>query len=162
MDEDYPPSAIANDESGTVSLALTVTPAGLVSKCVAVSGTAPDRLKTLTCQLVQERGRFEPARDEQGKAVTGFFTGAVRWQIPEGEMVLQSAPREGTWMLTFILETDGSMSDCQSEGENDRYPQRFCEFTEVPIFQPILGEEGEPVRRRVRIKTEVTLEDPDE
>lgn len=161
-DQDYPATAIALDESGTVSFALTVTAEGAVSKCVAVSGTASDRLKTLTCQLVRERARFEPAQDEQGKAASGIFSGTVRWQIPEGKRVLPPAPTSGIWTLSFIVEADGSMSHCESDGTNDRHFGSICEFADVPMFQPILGEDGQPVRRRVRVETRTTVEDPDE
>ena len=160
--QDYPATSIALDESGTVDFALTVSAEGIVSKCDAVSGTAPARLKTLTCQLLQERGRFEPARDEQGKAMPGLYSGTVRWQIPEGEQGPSLAPTNGSWTISFIVEADGSMSNCEFEATNDQNPGNLCDFGDVPMFQPILGENGEPVRRRVRIETKTTVEDLDE
>ena len=65
---------------GTVEVQVTVEPDGRVSRCAAVRGSGNPGLDALTCNLVQQRARFNPALDAQGRPVasqtfTTFFWG---------------------------------------------------------------------------------------
>lgn len=54
---------------GTVAVQITVEPDGSVSNCAPVRGSGNAGLDSMTCQLVRERARFNPALDAQGRPV---------------------------------------------------------------------------------------------
>ena len=54
---------------GTVAVQVTIAPGGRVSNCVPVRGSGNAGLDAMTCRLVQERARFTPALDAQGRPV---------------------------------------------------------------------------------------------
>ncbi|HYC94807.1 MAG TPA: TonB family protein [Sphingomicrobium sp.] len=65
---------------GTVAVQVTVEPDGRVSRCAPVRGSGNAGLDALTCSIVQQRARFNPALDAQGRPVasqtyTTFFWG---------------------------------------------------------------------------------------
>src|SRR5205085_10053561 len=63
--DDYPPSALDNNEQGSVTVNLTIGPSGRVTGCSA-SGSASSTLKSTTCRIVSARARFSPAQDANG------------------------------------------------------------------------------------------------
>jgi protein TonB len=80
--EDYPPSALDNNEQGTVAVTLTIGPSGRVTGCSS-SGSASASLKATTCRIVSSRARFSPAQDENGNATTSTYSQTIRWQIAD-------------------------------------------------------------------------------
>ncbi|GAA4008976.1 energy transducer TonB [Sphingomonas humi] len=83
-DSDYPPSAIRNNEQGTVAFVLSVSPAGRVSECRIAQGSGSQTLDMATCSILQSRARFEPARDDSGEAVGDEVRGRIKWVLPAG------------------------------------------------------------------------------
>jgi protein TonB len=79
--EDYPPSALDNNEQGTVSVTLTVGPSGRVTGCSPSGG--PSSLQQATCRLLTARARFSPAQDGSGNPVTATTTARITWQIAD-------------------------------------------------------------------------------
>lgn len=80
--EDYPPSALDNNETGVVSVTLTVGPSGRVVGCSA-GGGASATLRTATCRLLTARARFSPAQDSNGNPTTATYSRSIRWQISD-------------------------------------------------------------------------------
>ena len=80
--DDYPPSALDNNEQGSVQVTLTVGPTGRVSGCSA-TGSASSTLKNATCRLLSARAKFSPAKDGSGNGVTSTYSRTIRWQITE-------------------------------------------------------------------------------
>ena len=80
--EDYPPSAIDNNEQGTVQVTLTIGPSGRVVGC-SPSGGASSTLKSATCRILTSRARFSPAQDENGNPTTSTYSQSIRWQLAE-------------------------------------------------------------------------------
>tara|TARA_B100000678_G_scaffold222425_1_gene189974 strand:- start:370 stop:1086 length:717 start_codon:yes stop_codon:yes gene_type:complete len=162
MTSDYPASANANGEEGTVSVKLSISATGDVTACEVVAGTASDSLKQLTCTLLSERAKFNPARGPDGKAVSGFYNSAVLWKIPESGGGLQPAPRDENWDYSFVLETDGSVSKCVIKDAPESSVMNECQAGDQSVFFPIRDENGEPVRREVRVKISVEVVEVDE
>ena len=79
--EDYPPSALDNNEQGTVSVSLTVGPSGRVTGCSPSGG--PSSLQQATCRLLTSRARFSPAQDGSGNPVTSSTSARITWRIAE-------------------------------------------------------------------------------
>lgn len=81
--EDYPSSALRNDEEGIVRARLIVGVEGQVRECTVVRSSGSTALDDATCDIFIRRARFEPARDASGDAVEGsIVTPAIRWVIP--------------------------------------------------------------------------------
>ncbi len=78
---DYPAASAKAGEEGKVTFALDISRTGKVTKCRIVESSGFRRLDRRTCEIVRERARFTPARDDAGKPVKDTFTGNVRWLL---------------------------------------------------------------------------------
>ena len=79
--DDYPPSALDNNEQGVVTVTLTIGPSGRVTGCSPSGG--PSSLQQVTCRIVTSRARFSPAQDANGNPISSTYTQSIRWQIAE-------------------------------------------------------------------------------
>jgi TonB family protein len=66
---DYPHSALANDEAGQVVARLAIAASGRVTDCDVVSTSGHERLDEAVCVAARDRGRYMPALDAQGNPV---------------------------------------------------------------------------------------------
>ena len=82
-DSDYRTPWINRGWEGTAGFRLRIGTDGRVDSCTITDSTGHSALDEATCRLVQRRARFDPARNERGETVSGSFSSAVRWQIPE-------------------------------------------------------------------------------
>ena len=80
--DDYPPSALDNNEQGSVQVSLTIGPNGRVTGC-STSGGASSTLKSATCRLLTARARFSPAQDASGNPTTSTYSQTITWRIAE-------------------------------------------------------------------------------
>ncbi len=80
--DDYRPRWIMEEMSGTARFSLQIDARGKVTGCTITRSTGHAPLDGATCDLVSKRARFDAARDGNGKAVAGSYTGSVTWQIP--------------------------------------------------------------------------------
>ena len=78
---DYPENAIRADEEGSVTVRLTVGTNGRVSNCNVASSSGSRALDRATCQILQSRARFTPARDSRGNPTTDTVTQRIRWVL---------------------------------------------------------------------------------
>lgn len=96
--DDYPPEAIERDEQGAVQTLLQVGIDGRVKACDVIVSSNSQSLDAKTCQIMLERARFSPPRDENGKATEGEFTMLpIRWVLsgpgaPEPTAIVKQAP----------------------------------------------------------------------
>jgi TonB family protein len=81
-ESDYPPAALRHNEQGVVAFELQIDAAGRVALCTVTHSSGSVVLDARTCALIQERARFEPARDARGNAVAGSFRQRIGWQLP--------------------------------------------------------------------------------
>lgn len=157
---DYPASALRAEMEGTTRFRLIVGTDGASLQCEVTESSGSPDLDRATCEKLLERARFTPARDGDGKPVVTDWHSAVRWQIPsrgEYQSYPPPAPRPVSFVTSFIVEKDGSVSNCQTERSEGAAPVDPCAFGTV--FEPILDDKGNPVRRRVRTTIEVVHED---
>ena len=64
---------------GEVRFELAISPQGQVTDCRVVRSSGSERLDHRTCQIVQTRARFEPARNSAGEKVADTYQGSLRW-----------------------------------------------------------------------------------
>jgi protein TonB len=80
--DDYPDSAIRNEEQGTTGFRLDVGPDGRVTNCSVTSSSGSSSLDSTTCRLMRSRARFTPATDSSGARTTDSVSGRIRWVLP--------------------------------------------------------------------------------
>lgn len=80
---DYPSRALREEREGTTRFRLTVGPDGKVSNCEITGSSGSPDLDEAACSNLRRRGRFNPATDGDGNPTTGYYSNAVRWQIPK-------------------------------------------------------------------------------
>jgi protein TonB len=81
--DDYRSRWIMEEMAGTARFRLSIDARGKVTGCTITRSTGHAPLDSATCDLVTKRARFDAARDGNGKAVAGSYTGSVTWRIPE-------------------------------------------------------------------------------
>ncbi|WP_077148853.1 energy transducer TonB [Sphingopyxis sp. KK2] len=79
---DYPVSAIQSRLEGEVGFLITVGSDGSVSECRIVKSSGHDILDSSTCDLIRRRAKFDPARNENGEAVAGYYLSKIQWSVP--------------------------------------------------------------------------------
>lgn len=156
--DDYPGVSLRNGEQGTTGFRLTVDAAGIPTRCDITASSGSPTLDQATCSLLMTRARFNPAHDKKGKPTLGSWSNRFKWQIPEPEIA--PAPQPFTYTMSFIVEPDGTTSNCTSTdtggAESDKGP---CGKGQV--FEPYRDATGQAVRRRVAMKMDLTVTDPD-
>jgi TonB family protein len=156
LTEDYPAAALRDEIEGVVRFSITVDALGRPTDCSVSESSGNADLDSTACAKILERGEFEPARNSRGKPVAGTWSNSVRWIIPEP----QPAPAPGYLVASFIVETDGTVSECvvdRAEGAIEKAREEMCK-PDMSV-QPILDSDGEPVRKRVRVMMRVVHED---
>ena len=79
--DDYPASALDNEEQGTVGVRLSIGPNGRVSGCDVTSSSGSRTLDSTTCRILRSRARFTPAQDSNGQPTSGSFSQRITWRI---------------------------------------------------------------------------------
>jgi len=81
--EDYPDSAIRNEEQGTTGFRLDVSADGRVSNCTITASSGSSALDNATCRLMRSRARFTPATDSTGAKTSDSVSSRIRWVLPK-------------------------------------------------------------------------------
>tara|TARA_R110002049_G_scaffold171142_1_gene337691 strand:- start:90 stop:746 length:657 start_codon:yes stop_codon:yes gene_type:complete len=80
---DYPSRALREEREGTTRFRLTVGTNGRVTDCQITGSSGHADLDEAACKNLTRRARFRPALDANGNPMTGYYSNAVRWQIPK-------------------------------------------------------------------------------
>jgi protein TonB len=81
--DDYPQSAIRNEEQGTTAVRLSVGTDGRVTDCSITASSGSTALDNATCNIIRRRARYTPAQDQGGNPIGGSDTARIRWELPE-------------------------------------------------------------------------------
>jgi len=113
-DEDYPGSSLRNNEQGVVGFALAIDATGVVTGCTITLSSGWTALDAATCRLLQQRARFNPAKDRDGEAIADSFRFRIRWSMPDGG----NSPFESWTRFTqFRTNSLGVLSGCTDRHE---------------------------------------------
>lgn len=80
--DDYPQSAIRNEEQGTTAVRLSVGPDGRVADCSVTQSSGSSALDGATCNILRRRARFTPAKDQAGNPISDTYNQRIRWELP--------------------------------------------------------------------------------
>ena len=86
-DADYPKGAGEDGFQGTVSVRFLVWTDGRVRDCEIEKSSGNRLLDDTTCRLIQQRFRYDPSRDAQGRPVPA-------WILENHQWVIEAAPEE--------------------------------------------------------------------
>jgi len=107
--QNYPIDARRNEVEGTVRFSLLIDPSGKAMDCAVLTSSGSVSLDSATCGLAM-RMQFEPARDEEGKALASTYTTKVIWLLDDPRPFTSSA-------LDVVLVYDGDkLTDCKAQG----------------------------------------------
>jgi TonB family protein len=153
--DDYPSGALREEREGVVEFRLEVATSGTVSKCEVVKSSGHLDLDTTACDMISKRARFTPAKNYKGKPIVGYYYNRVRWVLPKTMPV----PVSGQSTLSFIIEKDGSVSNCKI---SSTYPEiknqdNICE--QIKEFDIPRDAKGKPVRKSVATSNVVIVKD---
>lgn len=79
--DDYPAAALKEGRMGRVFVRLRISEAGALTDCSVLRSSGSTELDAVTCRVIKERARFEPARDTGGKAIRGVVSSTVQWML---------------------------------------------------------------------------------
>lgn len=109
---DYPIDAMRRGAQGSTRVRLVIDERGNVDSCEVTESSSDASLDAATCSIMSIRGRFEPARDYQGRAVQDFVEQRVRWVLPE-EMP-PTIPFEPARFVSSLHVTADGKADCST------------------------------------------------
>jgi protein TonB len=89
-DSDFPRGVIEAGVGGTVSVKYTVTTKGRATDCSITRSSGIAELDRTTCRLIEERFRYYPSRDANGKPVESTIVENHNWAVRRDER-----PRDG-------------------------------------------------------------------
>lgn len=148
---DYPKAAIDAGEEGATDFTLLIDSEGRPRGCTIDKSSGSSRLDARVCPLLMRRARFIPAFSKEGKPIEGQWSNTIRWEIPK-----QAVPAAGYLVGTYIVGKDGTGSNCEVErAEGAALEYQFCD---LPKFEPVLNDEGQPMRVRIRVMQQVVHE----
>jgi hypothetical protein len=132
--------AAQNDGIWNVGVRLVVAPDGTLRICYAEKSSGIADLDKLTCDLIEKRSRFQPARWIDASPVTGIYSTTVTWSVstpydgpmqfplPRGanadlDISEQQMPAglksPALARVMFAVDSKGNMSSCAAEfGDN--------------------------------------------
>lgn len=130
-DSDYPREAKRDSTGGTVSITMQVDPEGKVERCDVRLTSGGSVLERATCELVQKRFRFRPARNESGNPIHAVLTQTVSWlmggsrerhyRYAELTLQLNKIPKkfdlDKTRRLALLTSPEGAIRDCLATWE---------------------------------------------
>lgn len=158
--QDYPAEARRSGAGGVTAFRLQVGDHGRVTSCAITQGSGSALLDDQVCRLMTQRGNFSPALDARGRKTAGTYSNRVRWNPPKPQ---PNRFGNGSYAYSFMLGADGVPYDCRDEVEGtprgaDQAVER-TPCTTLPRFEPFRDAEGNAVTRRVRVRTEVVVEE---
>ena len=81
--DDYPPAALREGREGVVKITWQINEKGRVENCQVVSSSGSSDLDETACRLITRRGRYTPAKDQNGNPIRSTQSRSVRWQLPK-------------------------------------------------------------------------------
>lgn len=81
--DDYPASALRAEAQGTTAIAWTINAQGKVENCRVTSSSGNRDLDDAACRAISRRGKYTPAKDQDGNPIASSDKRNVVWRLPE-------------------------------------------------------------------------------
>jgi protein TonB len=92
--DDYPAAAAREGAEGTVLTRFVVDRSGQPTNCVIAQSSGNAALDEVSCRIVIERFRFEPARNAAGNRIEETRAQRIVWRLPEPIPPAEPAPQD--------------------------------------------------------------------
>lgn len=79
--DDFPEILALRRDGGEVTMRFTVGTDGIPRECVVMASSGSEKVDKLTCRLLEQRARYEPAIDQNGRAVSVMISETVIWLV---------------------------------------------------------------------------------
>ena len=171
--DDYPAAALAARQEGVSVFKLDIDDVGTVRNCSIATSSGFPELDRQSCALAS-KWAFEPARNLEGKPVTGRTSHNIRWRLPKGTLgaALTAAAIQaknpfvntGNVTVTLDFDKDGKLADCVFEhvgempifGSPPDISGSFCKYAlQRSGITPFTDVDGKAQSRRVIVRTSV-------
>jgi hypothetical protein len=133
---DMPTNILATEGAHLVSLRTTVRPDGSIKDCRIEISSNDKHLDDLSCAIMIKRGKFAPARSQDGLAVYGVFRTSITWQATDGphgrepadlDLYLNKLPtgvRSGDLGdVVLMIDDNGHPTACQPDPPDRTIPE---------------------------------------
>lgn len=123
-EEHFPTRALGLEMSGVTQADIFVDANGKPHNCVIDASSGSNDLDGQSCAAAIHRGRFTPARDENGQPISGVFRYRTHWQLagkgrhrPPADVTLAVSKlpdqqRSLTVRLRYIVDEAGKITHC--------------------------------------------------
>ena len=151
---DWPLELIQRGITGSVRVNLEVDEQGRVAACTIARSSGYEAMDTVACARISERARFDPATNAAGEKIHGSYGTTVLFRFNDQR---QAGPQQGEVSVAFIVEADGTVSDCVVD------TTRRADGGQEPIcpagmsFEPYRNSAGQAVRTRVEVTNAVVV-----
>ncbi|WP_448657918.1 TonB family protein [Sphingomonas sp. CJ99] len=81
--DDYPSRSLDAGEEGTTAISWDINESGRVENCRVTSSSGSAALDRAACAAITRRGRYEPAKDQNGAPIRSSSSRRVVWRIPQ-------------------------------------------------------------------------------
>ncbi|MDG5487081.1 energy transducer TonB [Sphingomonas sp. FW199] len=81
--DDYPARSLDSGEEGVTAISWDINEAGRVENCRVTSSSGSSALDRAACSAITRRGRYEPAKDQNGNPIRSSSSRRVVWKIPQ-------------------------------------------------------------------------------
>ncbi len=146
---DYPPSAVAARQEGTVVVAFLIAAQGDITKCHVAQTSGSDALDARTCEIIVQRFHFNPARNSSGQAVGEWRTQKITWKLPAANDRFANATRKAE--LLVDIGNDGTVDGCEilKPSGDPKWDLKMCmSIASNQKFEPSRGANGRPEKSR--------------
>ncbi len=81
--DDYPPGALREEKEGVSAISWTINTQGRVENCRTTSSSGSSDLDEAACRAITRRGKYTPAKDQDGNPISTTQSRRVVWKIPK-------------------------------------------------------------------------------
>lgn len=153
-DADYPLDAQRAEIDGTTAFRLDIDRLGVPTRCTITTSSGSASLDTATCDKLMVRARFTPAKDAKGKSVPDTYNGRITWRLPDNDGTRRLPPMPFHSVTTFIINPDGSASDCTTTMNGKPMDAGGpCQGIVSSRYTVQKDGAGKPVRQKIRMTT---------
>lgn len=173
LPSDFPPKALSEKRQGRVKFELAISPTGVVEGCKVLASSTHADLDAESCKIATNKAKFGPALDVAGQATAGRVQTELDWRISGEGGAMPSAraaalpirlpkellPKAGEATFIYTITADGTVTDCSMQSTLKTIDMADALCKNQVKFEPFTNANGEPMTRRVVVKTTVEIED---
>ncbi len=153
-----PASLYRQQAEGLVMYSVKINAEGAVTDCTVTDSSGFPELDALTCEIVREKARFDPALDQDGEPTLGSFSSYKRWSFRPHDL------NDFSFTIRATIRVDGTAINCRVVEQAGTPPMGFKEEDPCKgLFrqeQPWRDENGEPQPRVIEFSMNVKTWEP--